>query len=69
MEVVNFLKEKEPNFLKIQQKIKEEQLKNQKKEVNKERAEEIKIIGNKFYADKKYEEALVEYIKALEHDE
>jgi prefoldin subunit 5 len=59
-EVVNYLKEKEPNYEQIQQRIKEQIEKQEKKvEPNRERAEEIKNIGNKFYAEKKYEEALV----------
>lgn len=53
-EVVNFLKEKTTNFSEIEAKLKAQQLKD-KVEPNKEKAEEIKILGNKLYTDKKYE--------------
>ena len=45
-----------------------ERIAREKVEPNKERAEEIKNIGNKFYAGKQYEEALAYYLKALSYD-
>lgn len=53
-EVVSFLKEKTNNFSEIEEKLKAQQLKD-KVEPNKEKAEQIKILGNKFYTDKKYD--------------
>ena len=59
-QVVSFLKDHEPEHEKVEQRWKEEaeRIAREKVEPNKERAEEIKNIGNKFYAGKQYEEAL-----------
>jgi ankyrin repeat protein len=67
-EVVNFLKEKSQNYEQIEERIREEQKRKESEQPDKERAEEIKNIGNKFYAEKRYEEALQEYLKAIQHD-
>ena len=69
--VVQYLKEKESNHEKIEAKWKEESEKIQKAKVepNPQKAEEIKNIGNKLYSDKKYQEALDEYMKALTFDQ
>ena len=67
---MQYLKEKEPNHGQIEAKWKEEseKLHKAKVEPNPQKAEEIKTVGNKFYADKKYEEALDEYMNALTFD-
>lgn len=58
MDVVAFLKEKSSNFEKIEAQVLEQEKARQQQTQNKELAEEIKNIGNKFYAEKKYQEAL-----------
>ena len=56
-EVVNYLKNMMPDHQEIEKKWKEEdeKAKLNKVEPNKERAEEIKNIGNKYYAAKQYQ--------------
>ena len=55
--VVNYLKDKMPDHKVIEEKWKEEseKVKKERVEPDKERAEEIKNIGNKLYALKKYD--------------
>ena len=55
-DVVSYLKDKMPEHELIQAKWKqeEEKMKANKVEINKERAEEIKNNGNKYYAAKQY---------------
>jgi tetratricopeptide (TPR) repeat protein len=70
-EVVNWLRGKMPNHSQVESRWKEEadRMTKNKVESDRERADEIKNIGNKYYVAKEYPQALEEYTKALSFDQ